>query len=330
MTMRATDCRDRDTDMGGPDARAPRHRCSAPGMPMPGAAPAAAAAGTALHEGFRAAARRGREARRWRSRPRWRRSPRAKRRAPCSRASRRPRPRWSSTSRRTRSRAASRPRRRAQMKANHTRTLQDAEPDLQRRRYRGRAEAERPGSERGARHHARRRDPRSAGAAERHAEHADRERARPMSEARPRRRLDRKLGRHVRAAPDPPLPAARTRRPPDRLVAVAAAVLVVGRPCGDRGRAPLSQSLASRAVLRRRLRDARRGLHLERHPRPRSRRQGRAHALAPDPVGPGERDRRGRVPRRAGAGRACRCCCSSTASRSCSGSRRSASWRSIR
>ena len=33
--------------------------------------------------------------------------------------------------------------------------------------------------------------------------------------------------------------------------------------------------------------------------------QGRAHALAPDPVGPGERARGGGVPGRAGAGRAC-------------------------
>jgi 4-hydroxybenzoate polyprenyltransferase len=68
-------------------------------------------------------------------------------------------------------------------------------------------------------------------------------------------------------------------------MAAAAAVLVVGRARRGRGRAPLPQPVACLPVLRRRLRDARRGLHLERHHRPRSRRAGRAHALAPDPVG---------------------------------------------
>ncbi len=112
-----------------------------------------------------------------------------------------------------------------------------------------------------------------------------------------------------------PLPAARARRPADRRVAVAAAMLVVGRDCGGRGRTSLPQPVACAAVLRRRLRDARCGLHLERHRRPRSRRQGRAHALAPDPVGTGEREGGGNLSRAAGAGRARWCCFSSTASR---------------
>ena len=63
------------------------------------------------------------------------------------------------------------------------------------------------------------------------------------------------------------------------------------------------QCLARRAVLRRRLCHARCRLHLERHRRPRSRRHGRAHALAADSVGPGERRGGGRLPGRAGADR---------------------------
>ena len=47
----------------------------------------------------------------------------------------------------------------------------------------------------------------------------------------------------------------------------------------------------TRAVLHRRLRHARRRLHLERHRRSRPRRAGRAHALAADPVRAGERRR---------------------------------------
>ena len=77
-------------------------------------------------------------------------------------------------------------------------------------------------------------------------------------------------------------------------MAVAAAVLVVGRACSGRGRPPLPRPLARRAVLRRRVRDARRGLHLERHPRPRARREGRAHALAADTIRTGERAARRR------------------------------------
>ena len=64
---------------------------------------------------------------------------------------------------------------------------------------------------------------------------------------------------------------------------------LAGDPCRTAG-----QHLARRAVLHRRLRHARRRLHLERHRRPRSRRHGRAHALAADPVGTGERRRRRR------------------------------------
>ena len=58
------------------------------------------------------------------------------------------------------------------------------------------------------------------------------------------------------------------------------------------------------AVLHRRLCDARRGVHLERHHRSRSRRQGRAHAVAADTGRPGERDAGAGVSGRAGAGRA--------------------------
>ncbi len=81
-------------------------------------------------------------------------------------------------------------------------------------------------------------------------------------------------------------------------------MLVVGGTGRRLGRPSLPQPVARVPVLRRRIRDARRGLHLERHRRSRSRRQGRAHPLAPDPVGPGEREGGGGLPRRAGAGRA--------------------------
>ena len=60
---------------------------------------------------------------------------------------------------------------------------------------------------------------------------------------------------------------------------------------------------ASRAVLRRRVRHARRRLHLERHRRSRSRRQRRADALAADPVRTGERPSGLRLPGAAGADR---------------------------
>ena len=63
--------------------------------------------------------------------------------------------------------------------------------------------------------------------------------------------------------------------------------------------------LVDRAVLHRRLRDARGGLHLERHHRSRPRCQGRADAVAADPGRAGERDAGLRVPGRAGADRAC-------------------------
>ena len=67
-----------------------------------------------------------------------------------------------------------------QMKANHDRTLKAADQVCSQNARP--AEADRPGPERGARHRARR-HARSDRAAERHARHADRERARPMSEA---------------------------------------------------------------------------------------------------------------------------------------------------
>ena len=60
------------------------------------------------------------------------------------------------------------------------------------------------------------------------------------------------------------------------------------------------------AAARRRHRHARRRLHLERSGRSRHRCARRAHALAPDPVRPGERCGRRRLPRPAGAGRTSR------------------------
>ena len=100
-----------------------------------------------------------------------------------------------------------------------------------------------------------------------------------------------------------PLPAACARRPADRRMAPAHAMLVVRRARCRRGGTPLPQSLACASVLRRRLRDARRGLHLERHHRPQARRAGRTHALAPDPLRTGERARGGDLSRLAGIGR---------------------------
>ena len=63
------------------------------------------------------------------------------------------------------------------------------------------------------------------------------------------------------------------------------------------------ESLAYPAAADRRHRHARRRLHLERSGRSRHRRAGRAHALAADPVGAGERAGGGGVPGGAGAGR---------------------------
>ena len=64
------------------------------------------------------------------------------------------------------------------------------------------------------------------------------------------------------------------------------------------------RSLARDPVLHRRLRHARRRLHLERHRRPRSRRPRRAHAIATDPVGPGDGHGGCRLSRAPGPGRA--------------------------
>ena len=58
------------------------------------------------------------------------------------------------------------------------------------------------------------------------------------------------------------------------------------------------------AVLHRRLRHARRRLHLERHHRPRSRREGGTDAVATDPRRPGERQAGAGLARDSGADRA--------------------------
>ena len=83
-------------------------------------------------------------------------------------------------------------------------------------------------------------------------------------------------------------------------------------PAGGRRRSPrlprtraAPNLSASRAVLYRRLRHARRRLHLERHRRPRPRRQRRAHALAADPVRPGQRPAGGGLSGASVAGRLC-------------------------
>ena len=86
------------------------------------------------------------------------------------------------------------------------------------------------------------------------------------------RRCDRQLGRHARAGLAPSLSAAGAPRPADRLLAVAVAVLVVVGARRGRRASPGAEPRASRPVLHRRLRHARRRLHLERHRRPRSRR----------------------------------------------------------
>ena len=162
----------------------------------------------------------------------------------------------------------------------------------------------RPEPERRARHH-----PDGAGCVDRakkgrrHLRHPDRQSAGAMTDGAGR--VADSTGNWVDGSPrlGASLPAARPPRPADRLLAAADAVLVVGGARRDRRRQQ-RRSLARRAVLRRRLRHARRGLHLERHRRPRPRCAGRAHALAADPVGTGERRRRRGVPRAAGAGRA--------------------------
>ena len=131
-----------------------------------------------------------------------------------------------------------------------------------------------------------------------------------------RRRRARPLGRPRSAAFLAALRAAGAARPADRLVAAAVAVLVVVGACRRRGRLALSQRLAPGAVPGRRDRHARGRLHLQRHRRPRPRRPGRAHALAPDPERPGDRAPGGGLPGRCRRWSALSCCSSSTGSRS--------------
>ena len=86
---------------------------------------------------------------------------------------------------------------------------------------------------------------------------------------RPGRRFDRQLGRSASAGGCAALSAARPARSPDRVVAAADPLLVVIGPCRDLRRGRAAERLASRPVLRRRLRHARGGLHLERYRRSR-------------------------------------------------------------
>src|SRR6267378_4520117 len=74
--------------------------------------------------------------------------------------------------------------------------------------------------------------------------------------------------------------AALPSRPADRILAITDAVLVVGGAGRRRHRRPRPIAFYPCAVLHRRIRHARRRLHLERHHRPRSRRAGRTDAVA--------------------------------------------------
>ena len=152
---------------------------------------------------------------------------------------------------------------------------------------------DRPDAERRARHR-RRRCPTRAKEGRRHLRNPDRQSIRAMSDAAGR--VADSTGNWVDSlAPAwlrPYLRLARLDRPIGSwllLIPCWWSLGLAGDPCRRAG-----QRLARRAVLHRRLRDARRRLHLERHRRPRSRRHGRAHALAADSVGAGERARRRR------------------------------------
>src|SRR5438067_1231949 len=84
------------------------------------------------------------------------------------------------------------------------------------------------------------------------------------------------------------LSAALASRPADRLVATADAMLVVGGDRRRRGSQHWPIALCPCAVLGWGIRHARRRVHLERHNRSRSRREGGADALAADTGGAGE------------------------------------------
>ena len=165
----------------------------------------------------------------------------------------------------------------------------------------------------------------------RHLRHADRQSAGQMSRrGRLGRRCDRQLGRYARAGLVAAVSAAGAARSADRLLAFAHSVLVVVRARRGRRSCARAKPFAYRAVLHRRLRHARRRLHLERHRRSRSRRRGRTHALAADPVRPGQRRPGGAVSRAAGADRLGGAAARSTASPSRSASPRSPSSPSTR
>src|ERR1700689_5465836 len=99
--------------------------------------------------------------------------------------------------------------------------------------------------------------------------------------------------------------AAFAPRPADRILAAAAAVLVVGGAGGTDGPLDRPTAACAGAVLRRRFCDARRRLHLERHYRSRSRREGRADAVAADPGRTSQRAGGVRLSGRAGTDRPC-------------------------
>ena len=109
----------------------------------------------------------------------------------------------------------------------------------------------------------------------------------------PARQLGRPLCARIRA----PLPAPCAPRPPHRLLAAAAALLVVGRPRRGRPAPALSQPLAADPVRRRRAADARLGLRLQRLRRPRLRRPLGAHRQPAHPVRPGDAGRSPRLRR---------------------------------
>ncbi len=104
----------------------------------------------------------------------------------------------------------------------------------------------------------------------------------------------RQLGRYAGPRRNPPLPAPVARGPAHRHMAVVAA-LPVGHRAGRRQHGRLRRCATSGLRPRSgigRLPDARRGLHLERHHRPRHRRRRRAHPITPDPVGSGHASNR--------------------------------------
>ena len=141
-------------------------------------------------------------------------------------------------------------------------------------------------------------------------------------------RYDRPLGCCACAGSLAALRPAGADRPADRL-AIAAAALLVGKRAWRPGGPRRAESASSRPVHDRRHRDARGGLDLQRHRRPRPRPAGRADARPPARQRPRQRAGRGAVPRRPGAGRARRPALLQPASRSGSASRRCCRSRSI-